>query len=94
MPPMSATPTKIRSENNERYRSLAVLRAECPRAARGRVSTIRSAATMSTTAPYTDRTTKMPRQSVTRSSCEPITGARIGASPLTKARRDSILTSG
>ena len=38
------------------------------------------------------RNTKIPGHSITRSSCEPITGARMGASPFTSAMRENIFT--
>ena len=47
-----------------------------------------------TTTPYAASTQKTPRQSITCSSCEPMTGASTGASPFTSARRESMRTSG
>ncbi len=47
-----------------------------------------------TSTPYPARARNRPRQSSQSMSCEPMTGARMGASPVTSARRDSIRTRG
>ena len=60
----------------------------------GRVSPMPSAARQRPAAPYRARLTNRPRQSRTRSSCDPISGASTGAAPETSPIRASIRTSG